>query len=92
MTQIPKYLCSNISLALHFFFHEAFCDISHRLGGITPFGVFYDAFLQDVGHLCLRYCKNVNLFYNLNCRMCPLTQGYRIEPLFHTKRRSGRDR
>jgi hypothetical protein len=26
------------------FFHEAFCDISHRLGGITPFGVFSDAF------------------------------------------------
>jgi hypothetical protein len=23
---------------------EAFCDISHRLGGITPFGVFSDAF------------------------------------------------
>jgi hypothetical protein len=27
-----------------FFFLEAFCDISHRLGGITPFGVFSDAF------------------------------------------------
>jgi hypothetical protein len=26
------------------FFHKAFCDISHRLGGITPFGVFSDAF------------------------------------------------
>jgi hypothetical protein len=26
------------------FFLEAFCDISHRLGGITPFGVFSDAF------------------------------------------------
>jgi hypothetical protein len=23
---------------------EAFCDISHRLGGITPFGVFSNAF------------------------------------------------
>jgi hypothetical protein len=23
---------------------EAICDISHRLGGITPFGVFSDAF------------------------------------------------
>jgi hypothetical protein len=22
-----------------FFFLKAFCDISHRLGGITPFGV-----------------------------------------------------
>jgi hypothetical protein len=27
-----------------FFFLEAFCNISHRLGGITPFGVFSDAF------------------------------------------------
>jgi hypothetical protein len=27
-----------------FFFLEAFCDISHRLGGITPFGVVSDAF------------------------------------------------
>jgi hypothetical protein len=27
-----------------FFFLEAFCDISHRLGGITPYGVFSDAF------------------------------------------------
>jgi hypothetical protein len=27
-----------------FFFLEAFCDISHRLGGISPFGVFSDAF------------------------------------------------
>jgi sugar phosphate permease len=26
------------------FFYEAFCNISHRLGGITPFGVFSDAF------------------------------------------------
>jgi hypothetical protein len=27
-----------------FFFLEAFCNISHRLGGITPLGVFSDAF------------------------------------------------
>jgi hypothetical protein len=26
------------------FFLEAFCNISHRLGGITPFGVFSEAF------------------------------------------------
>jgi hypothetical protein len=26
------------------FFLEAFCDISQRLGGITPFGVFSDDF------------------------------------------------
>jgi hypothetical protein len=32
-------------LQLKFFFLEAFCDISHRLGGITPYGgVFSDAF------------------------------------------------
>jgi uncharacterized membrane protein YagU involved in acid resistance len=29
---------------MEFLFFEAFCDISHRLGGITPFGVFSDAF------------------------------------------------
>jgi hypothetical protein len=29
---------------LGIFFLEAFCNISHRLGGITPFGVFSDAF------------------------------------------------
>jgi hypothetical protein len=29
---------------VYFFFLEAFCDISHRLSGITPFGVFSDAF------------------------------------------------
>jgi hypothetical protein len=27
-----------------FFLLEAFCDISLRLGGITPYGVFSDAF------------------------------------------------
>jgi hypothetical protein len=27
-----------------FFFLEEFCDISHRLGRITPFGVFSNAF------------------------------------------------
>jgi hypothetical protein len=34
---------SSLSLSSSFF-HEAFCDISHRLGGITSFGVFSDAF------------------------------------------------
>jgi hypothetical protein len=29
---------------VHLFFLEAFCDISHRLGGITYFGVLSDAF------------------------------------------------
>jgi hypothetical protein len=27
-----------------YLFHKAFCNISHKLGGITPFGVFSDAF------------------------------------------------
>jgi hypothetical protein len=50
---------------------------------------------QDVGHLRLRYCNFFNPVYNLNCsarERTPLTQGYRKEPLFHTKRSSGRDR
>jgi hypothetical protein len=33
-----------LGIATFFFFLEAFGDISHRLGGITPFGVFSDAF------------------------------------------------
>jgi hypothetical protein len=39
--------CSVVGTGLSgptFFFLKAFCDISHRLGGITPFGVFSDAF------------------------------------------------
>jgi hypothetical protein len=28
----------------YLFFLEAFCNISHRLGGITPFSVFSDAY------------------------------------------------
>jgi hypothetical protein len=36
-------VCEERSEKVRFFF-EAFCDISHRLGGITPFGVFSDAF------------------------------------------------
>jgi hypothetical protein len=33
-----------VTLTAGHFFLEAFCDISHRLGRITPFGVFSDAF------------------------------------------------
>jgi hypothetical protein len=33
-----------VKIAVFGFFLEEFCDISHRLGGITPFGVFSDAF------------------------------------------------
>jgi hypothetical protein len=32
------------SFSISFFFLEAFGNISHRLGGITPLGVFSDAF------------------------------------------------
>jgi hypothetical protein len=51
--QLEKYqeclqeLCCQMTLSfafLVFFFLEAFCNISHRLGGITPFSVFSDAF------------------------------------------------
>jgi hypothetical protein len=39
------------------------------------------------------YCKNVIQLYSAIAVLatCPRTQGYRKEPLFHTKRRSGRD-
>jgi hypothetical protein len=40
----PQYREMLYSMSTAFFFLEAFCDISHRLGGITPFGVFSDAF------------------------------------------------
>jgi hypothetical protein len=33
-----------MSFVYVFFFLEAFCDIYHRLGGITPLGVFSNAF------------------------------------------------
>jgi hypothetical protein len=51
------------------FFLEAFCDISHRLGGITPFGVFFDAFpgLKMWVTLACTTVKILNPFYNLNC-------------------------
>jgi hypothetical protein len=43
----PDTICPERHLPRNtFFFLEAFCDISHRLGGITPYGVFFsDAFL-----------------------------------------------
>jgi hypothetical protein len=37
-------LGSNVILFIIFFFLEAFCNISHIFGGISPFGVFSDAF------------------------------------------------
>jgi hypothetical protein len=42
----------------------------------------------------LATAKNLtHLSSQLQClRTCPLTQGYRKKPLFHTKRESGRDR
>jgi hypothetical protein len=41
LSRVCTCLCSNRKA---FFFLEAFCDISHRLGGINPYGVFSDAF------------------------------------------------
>jgi hypothetical protein len=65
-------------------FHEAFCDISHRLGGITPFGVFSDAFpglkMWDTFACATAICLPI-LKSQLQCsRTCPLTHGYRKEP------------
>jgi hypothetical protein len=65
-----------------FFFHEAFCDISHRLGGITPFGVFSDAFPGRKMWVTFAFATAnfLNPFYNLNCsarERATRTQGYR---------------
>jgi hypothetical protein len=58
-----------VHIESEFFFLEAFCDISHRLGGITPFGVFSDAFpgLKMWVTFACATAKNINTFYNLNC-------------------------
>jgi hypothetical protein len=40
----PENIFVEQKMKCSFFFHEAFCDISYRLGGITPFGVFSNAF------------------------------------------------
>jgi hypothetical protein len=49
---------------------------------------------QDVGHLCLRYCKFVNPFYNLigsAWERAPWRRDTEKSHLFYSKRRSGRD-
>jgi hypothetical protein len=79
-----------------FFFLEAFCNISHRLCGITPFGVFSDAF-PGLKMWVTFACATANFLTHFIISIAvlenvPLTQGYRKEPLFHTKRRYGRDR
>jgi hypothetical protein len=58
-----------LQIAPLLFLLEAFCDISHRLGRITPFGVFSDALpgLKMWVTFAMRYCKNFNPFYKLNC-------------------------
>jgi hypothetical protein len=88
-----------------FFLLEALCNISHRLVGITPFGVFSDAFpglKMWVTFACATVIFLTHFIISLavlesvqqSWRTCPLMQGYRKETLFHfhTKRRSGRDR
>jgi hypothetical protein len=53
-----------------FFFLDAICDISHRLGGITPYGVFSDAFpglKMWVTFACATAIFLTRPFYNLNC-------------------------
>jgi hypothetical protein len=50
---------------------------------------------QDVRHLCLRSCNFLNPFYNLNCNAWERAPWHRVTDkshLFHSKRRSGRDR
>jgi hypothetical protein len=42
------------------FFLEVFCDISHRLGGITPFGVFSDS-IPGLKMWVTFACATVNL-------------------------------
>jgi hypothetical protein len=75
------------------FFLEAFCDISHRLGGITSFGVFSDAF-PGLKMWVTFACATTAIFLTrfiisiAVLEKVPLTKGYRKEPLFHTKRRS----
>jgi hypothetical protein len=85
-----------VSLEAFFFFLEAFCDISHRLGGITPFGVFSYAF-PGLKMWVTFACATANFLTHFIISIAVLenqnvTQGYRKEPLFHAKRRSGRDR
>jgi hypothetical protein len=80
----------------HFFFLEAFCDISHRLGGITPFGVFSDpfsglkmwvTFACATANFLIHFLISIAVLENL-----PPDAGLQKNALFHTKRRSGRDR
>jgi hypothetical protein len=77
------------------FFHEAFCDISHRLGGITPYGVFSDAFpglkMWDTfacatANVLTHFIISIAVLENM-----PPDAGLQKDPLFHTKRRSDRD-
>jgi hypothetical protein len=66
-----------------------YCDFCH-----AAFHVLRGPGLKMREHRWWRHCKSFILFYNLNCsawERAP-TQGYRKEPLFHSKRRSVRDR
>jgi hypothetical protein len=61
----PKFIPPGKGMfATAFFFLEAFCDISHRLGGITPFGVFSNTYpgLKMWVPPCWRNCKFFNPF------------------------------
>jgi hypothetical protein len=72
---------------------ESLCDISHRLGGINPFGVFSEAFPGLKMWVTFACATAIFLTYFIISiavlETGPLTQGYRKEPLFHT---TGRDR
>jgi hypothetical protein len=81
------------SLEVSPFFHKALCDLLHRLGGITPFGVFSEAFpglkMWDTFACATAIFLTFFVISIAVLKNVPLTQGYRKEPLFHTKRRSG---
>jgi hypothetical protein len=79
-------------LILFLFFLEAFCDISHRLGGITPFGVFSDAF-PGLKMRVTFACATANFLTHFLISIAVLENvPPDAELLFHTKHRSGRDR
>jgi hypothetical protein len=75
-----------LTMLFFFFFLEAFCDISHRLGGITPFGVFSDTF-PGLKMWVTFACATANFLTHFIISIAVLEN----VPLFHTKHRSGRD-
>jgi hypothetical protein len=86
----------NSASAYAFFFLEVFCDISHRLGGITPFGVFSDAFPSFKMWVTFA-CATANFLTHFIISIAVLENVppdaglQKKKTLFHTKRKSSRD-